>query len=116
MPTVINFICVEGSTMAIDFQRQRAFFPSVTGRSQSTELVFVFSGNVRKAESAINGYSMGYGNGDHHLLRAQVDTTVTSVSLNTVRVRVDYLLRDSSGNIDDPYDGFVDVTLIADVA
>lgn len=102
--------------MAIDFQRQRATFPSTTGRAQSADLTFVFPSTVRKAESAINGYSLGFSGVDHHLFRAQVDTTVTSVSLNTVRVRVDYALRDSSGFFDDPYDGFVDVMVIADRA
>lgn len=102
--------------MTIDFQRQRAVFPSTTGRSQSTELVFVFPSVVRKAESAINGYSIGFSSSDHHLYRVQVDSTVTSISLNVVRVRVDYLLRDSSGNIDDPYDGYVDVVTLVDRA
>lgn len=102
--------------MAIDFQRQRATFPSTTKRAQSTELVFVFPSSVKKAESAINGYSIGFSNSDHHLLRVQVDSSVTSISLNVVRVKVDYLLRDASGNIDDPYDGYIDVVVIVDRA
>jgi len=100
--------------MAIDFQRQRATFPSTTGRSQSTDLVFVFPSNVRRAESAVNGYSIGFSSSDHHLFRVQVDTSVIGISLNTVRVRVDYALRDSSGFFDDSYDGFIDVMVIVD--
>jgi hypothetical protein len=102
--------------MAIDFQRQRASFPSTAGRPQTMELVFAFPTAVRRAESLINGFSIGFSQSDHHLLRAQVDSTVTAVSNNIVRVRVDYLLRDSSGNIDDPYDGYIDVAVIVDRA
>jgi hypothetical protein len=100
--------------MAVDFQRQRATFPSHTGSAQSTELTFVFPTNVRKAESAVNGFNIGFSNSDHHLFRAQVDTTVSVVNLNTVRVRVDFALRDSSGTFDDAYNGFVDVMVLVD--
>jgi hypothetical protein len=102
--------------MATDFQRQRATFPPHTGSAQSTELTFVFSSNVRKAESVVNGFNIGFSSSDHHLFRALVDTSVTSISLNTVRVRVDFALRDSSGTFDDSYNGFVDVMAIVDRA
>ena len=100
--------------MAVDFQRQRATFPSFTGGPQSTELTFVFPSSVRKAESAVNGFNVGFSNSDHHLFREQIDTTVSAINLNTVRVRVDFALRDSSGNFDDAYNGFVDVMAIVD--
>jgi hypothetical protein len=100
--------------MAIDFQRQRATFPSHTGSAQSIELAFAFPTRVRRAESALNGYSIGFTSSDHHLFRAQIDTTVTVVTLSTVRVRVDFALRDSSGTFDDAYNGFVDVLVIVD--
>lgn len=98
--------------MAIDFQRQRATFPTHSGSAQSIELAFVFPSNVTRAEAAINGFNIGYTNGDHHLLRTEIDATVVSVTLGTVRVRVTFALRDSSGTFDDPYNGFVDVMLI----
>lgn len=100
--------------MPIDFQRQRAVFPSKSGGGQSVELSFVFPGPVIQAESAINGYSIGFSESDRHIYRVKVDTAVTSISSNVVKVRVDYLLRDSSGNIDDPFEGYVDVLVIVD--
>jgi hypothetical protein len=36
--------------------------------------------------------------------------------LNTVRVRVNFALRDSSGFFDDRYDGFVDAVVVVDRA
>jgi hypothetical protein len=100
--------------MAIDFQRQRAIFPSHSGSAQSVELAFVFASRVGRAETAVNGFSIGFSQSDHHLFRAQVDTTVVGISNNVVRVRVDFALRDSSGTFDDRYDGFVDVMAIVD--
>jgi hypothetical protein len=78
------------------------------------ELAFVFPSNVRSAEAVLNGFNVGYTNGDHHLLRTEIDTRVTSITLGTVRVLVTFSLRDSSGNFDDPFNGFVDVMVIAD--
>jgi hypothetical protein len=100
--------------MAIDFQQQRATFPSHTGSAQSIELVFVFPSNVKRAESAINGYSIGFSNDDHHLFRVEIDTTVKTITFGAVRVRVDYALRDKSGFFDDAYNGYVDVMVIVD--
>ena len=102
--------------MAIDFQRQRATFPSHSGSAQNIELTFVFPTRVTRAETSVNGFSMGFSQSDHHLFRAQVDTTVVGISNNSVRVRVDFALRDSSGFFDDRYDGFVDVMTIVERA
>jgi len=98
--------------MAIDFQRQRFSFPSHSGSAQNQEHTFVFGTNVIKAEAAINGFNFGFSSSDHHLFRQEVDAVVTGITLNTVRVRVNFALRDSSGVFDDKYDGFVDVMLI----
>ena len=69
-----------------------------------------------KPEAAINGYSIMYNNNDHHVLAQKIDIDPPRVVGNTVFVDVNFLLRDSSGNIDDPFSGFVDVTVIADRA
>ena len=75
----------------------------------------MFNGRVNKADVALNGFDIRYTDGDHHLLREMVDARVTAINDRTVFVAVDYLLRDSSGNIDDRYQGRVDVLVIADV-
>ncbi|WP_395838533.1 hypothetical protein [Archangium violaceum] len=100
--------------MAFDFQRRRASFPTHSGSPQTMEFAFEFPSNVRSAEAALNGFNVGYTNGDHHLLRTEIDTLVTSISLNTVRVRVTLSLRDSSGTFDDPYNGYIDFMVIVD--
>jgi len=98
----------------VDFQRQRASFPSHTGSAQSIELTFGFPTDVRKADAAINGFSVGYVGSDHHLLRADIDTDarIDPSRPDIVRVTVRFSLRDSSGTFDDPFSGFVDVLAI----
>lgn len=73
------------------------------------------NGRANKADVALNGFDIRCTDGDHHLLREMVDARVTAINDRTVFVAVDYLLRDSSGNIDDRYQGRVDVLVIADV-
>jgi hypothetical protein len=103
--------------MPIDFQTRKLTFPSTTGSSQSQDEVFVFTSNVvpGKAAACIAGLDVQYSGEDHHLneLRVQIIEPVT-VSGPTVTVAVDYLLRDISGTIDDPYEGTVDILVIVD--
>lgn len=102
--------------MAVDFQRQRASFPSHKGSAQSIELAFAFPTAVRKADAAINGFSIGYVGSDHHLLRAEIDTEarIDPSHPDVVRATVRFALRDSSGTFDDNFSGFVDVLAIVD--
>ena len=101
--------------MATNFLRQQFNFPSRSGGPQVLDRAFVFQSPVRNAEAAINGFSIGFTSSDHHLLRQEIHAVVTSVSGNTVTVRVRFALRDSSGHFDDKYDGYVDVLVIAEV-
>ncbi|MDQ3974796.1 MAG: hypothetical protein M3276_10820 [Actinomycetota bacterium] len=91
-------------------------FDSASGGPQHETATATFASRVNRAEAALKGFDIGYTNGDHHLLREQVDIDITSVSGNTVTLNVDFSLRDSSGNFDDPFSGFVQVLVIADVA
>ena len=100
--------------MPIDFRRTRISFDPTSGREQRETGAVVFPTNVRRAEAALNGYSISYNNGDHHILAQKIDVDVPRVVGNTVFVDVNFLLRDSSGNIDDPFSGFVDVMVVAD--
>jgi hypothetical protein len=102
--------------MAVDFRQVRINFDPTSGREQRESGTAVFNSTVRRANAALKGFSIGYNNGDHELLRETVDVDVTSIISNTVTVAVDFLLRDSSGNIDDPYSGFAEVLVMADVA
>jgi hypothetical protein len=49
------------------------------------------------------------------VLREVIQTNIEAIQNNAVTVRVDYLFRDSSGNIDDTYNGTVDLLVIAEV-
>ena len=102
--------------MPIDFRRTRISFDPTRGREQRETGAVVFPTDVRRAEAALNGYSISYNNGDHPILAQKIDIDVPRISGNTVFVEVNFLLRDDSGNIDDPFSGFVDVTVLADRA
>jgi hypothetical protein len=99
----------------LDFRTARVNFPAKTGQPQPVTTTVVFPTNVRAANVAVNGFDVGYVGSDHHLLRTQIDTS-SSINLNTVNVVTNLSLRDSSGNFDDSYSGFVDVLVIADRA
>ena len=104
--------------MAFDFRTRRVNFVPTTGQT-NTQLnqKVIFSSPVRRAEAAIKGYNVGYTGEDHHIFRQEVEIrNVHIVEGNGVCFDIDYLFRDSSGNIDDRYSGWVDVLVVADVA
>ena len=100
--------------MAIQFREGTLNFPPTTGRRQRAETTVVFPGPVRSAQAAMKGYSVQYNNGDHHILQQEFDLD-TTINANTVTVFGDFVFRDSSGNFDDPYSGFINFIVIADV-
>jgi len=102
--------------MPLDLQQRRATFDARTGGPQSQDLTFVLDTTIRIVGVALNGFDIGFTNGDHKLLRTQIDLDVISRIDNTAVVRVILSLRDASGDFDDPFSGFVDVLLIADRA
>jgi hypothetical protein len=98
------------------FQVVRVAFPTTTGREQTVNSFADFNTTVRAAHVAINGFDTSYRNGDHHLGELKIDCSGSpSSSGRRVNFAVNFLLRDFSGNIDDPYAGWVDVLVIADV-
>ena len=102
--------------MTMDFREVTIRFDPTSGRAQRESATAVFGSRVRRASAALKGINIGYTNGDHELLRQEVDIDVTTILNNAVTVAVDFLLRDASGNIDDPYSGSVEVLVLADVA
>jgi hypothetical protein len=104
------------ANMAIDFRRTSITFDPTRGQIQSEVASVVFNGRVVRADAALNGFDVQFTDGDHHVFRQLIDARIEAIRNNVVDVRVDYLLRDSSGNIDDRYNGRVDVLVIADVA
>ncbi len=102
--------------MTLDFRALNITFDPTANRAQRETGTAVFGSNVRRANAALKGFNISFNNGDHHFLREEVDIDVTQVQGNTVEVAVDFVLRDNSGNFDDPYSGNVEVLVIADVA
>jgi hypothetical protein len=102
--------------MTLDFRLLNINFDPTTGRAQRESATAIFNSRVIKAQAALKGFNISFNNGDHNFLREQVDIDVTGVQNNAVEIAVDFVLRDNSGNFDDPYSGSVEVLVIADVA
>ena len=102
--------------MATEIQKMVFSFPSVTGRRQQQLQELNFGRPIRTASAMLAGFEMQYNNGDHHLLQEQVQVDVIGINGTSATVGATFLLRDGSGNIDDPYSGFISATVIADVA
>ena len=102
--------------MAIEFKELTINFDPTKGRKQREQQTAVFSTTVQKAQAMLKGFNIGFTDGDHHVWRQEIDLDITRIDGNAVTVAVDFLLRDSSGNIDDRYDGWVQCIVIADTA
>ena len=100
--------------MSLDFKSKKVVFNSNEGIEQNETATFNFNKKVIRAEALINGFDIQYTRGDRHILQQKIDTRVSLINGNNVEVDVAFLLRDSSGNIDDPYEGSVDVVVIAE--
>ncbi len=105
--------------MTIDFQTQTASFDPFKGEENSTVLTFSFPTSVSRAVPIISGFSIGYTDSDHHLGRQLIQVPTAGVFIHgnlgeLVDVTVLFLLRDFSGDIDDRFDGSVDVTLLVE--
>ena len=100
--------------MSLDFKSKKIVFDSVRGIEQNETATFNFNKNVIRAEALINGFDIKYTNQDRHILQQKIDTKVSLINGRNVEVDIAFLLRDSSGNIDDPYEGSVDVVVIAE--
>lgn len=102
--------------MPLDFRRGSINFDSSRGEIQSEVGAVVFANTVRRADVTIAGYDTRYTNGDHEISRQIIDARLERIQDRTVFFRVNFLLRDASGNIDDLYSGTVRVLVLADVA
>ena len=75
-----------------------------------------FSSRVQSAEAMLKGFNIRYTNGDHHVLEQEIDLDIVRIAGNTVEIAADFLIRDGSGRIDDPYTGWVQAVVVADTA
>ncbi len=113
----------------LKFKRVRIRFDSSQGHIQvepkgAPQSVSFGGKKIHSAHVALNGFSIGYTDGEGKFKRAAIDIVGPSGDADTepetnstdVKFKVRFLLRDDSGDIDDRYDGYVDVLVIADVA
>jgi hypothetical protein len=107
--------------MALEFVDGTLFFGNTTGMVAETSQISTFSGTVEKVITAVmRGYDFGFEGTDRPIHEIQAQVTGASVidilnPSNKVQVFGLLLLRDFSGNIDDPYHGIIDYTVIAEV-
>ena len=96
-------------TMTFDFRLTTVDFDPTAGQIQTESKTVGFGRHINRATAAINGFDVRYTNGEHPTLRQIVDiSTVTFDNNNqTVTVTARLLIRDNSGNIDDPFRGTV---------
>jgi len=100
--------------MALDFRSIGFGFGPVTGKEQVLVGHVDFTLPVTRAQTFLTGFISEFDNGDHHIFAHNIITSVDHIEDSKVFVKVNYLLRDDSGNIDDPYSGAVHVAVIAD--
>ncbi|HKG61667.1 MAG TPA: hypothetical protein VKB05_18060 [Pyrinomonadaceae bacterium] len=101
--------------MSLLFRSGSVPFDPTKGKTQSEVGSVAFPHDVKRAEVCLAGFDIQYDNGDHHVLRQIIDAKIERIEFGTVYFRVQFLLRDSSGNTDDPFSGIVYVLVIADV-
>lgn len=100
--------------MPLDFASRRITFPSASGGQQTESRTFDFPSRIRRAETFINGFNIGFDNDEHPILRTEVNTRVDNIEDDNVTVVATFSIRDNSGNFDDRYSGFIDVAVVVD--
>ncbi len=97
--------------MALAISNQQINIPR--GRGQRTIPGRVtFDARVVTASVVLNGFRMDFAASDHHINVLQIDTDMTGISGRTVNFRVQCQYADK--NFDDPYSGYITVTIIAE--
>jgi hypothetical protein len=101
--------------MAVEFQVVRVNFPATKGIEQRVPASATFSGPVRLAQVALQGFQMEFTDADHHIGTQRLVIEGPGISGNRVEFTAFYLFRDKSGSIDDRYSGFAEYLVAADV-
>src|SRR5262245_23653544 len=102
--------------MALEFRVIGFGFNPSHGHEQVNVAPVPFSGPVLRAETALHGFISHFSDDDHNFFEHKILTSVDRIEGNRVFVKVTYLLRDKSGNIDDNFGGAVHVLVLADVS
>ncbi len=102
--------------MATEFRTTRVKFDPSKGSKQRETGFVNFSRPVIRAGLAMNGFKLKFSDGDRHIWEEEVNIEETNMEISDKNVSfpVMILLRDSSGDIDDRFEGHVDVLVIAE--
>jgi Calcineurin-like phosphoesterase len=103
----------ERDRLPIAFQEVMVKFQPTVGRKQTMSWSAAFDRPVRSAQAMLKGFELGYTDEDRPFWRQEVNIHVQEVQGNVVTGTIEFLLRDRSGNIDDRYDGWANVFVIA---
>jgi hypothetical protein len=98
--------------MPVAFQTSSITIPSGTGR-RTIPGSATFDSRVIRAGVALKGFNLDYISDDHHSNVVEADTDIVSISGNTVTFQVECNYADK--NFDDPFQGYVNVLVIAEV-
>lgn len=101
--------------MALALKSLTITFDTTAGIKQRESATAVFGGTVKSAQAALKGFNCTYPTQERKFHSQEIDLDITSITGNTVTVAADFLIRDKSGNIDDPFKGWVEAVIIADV-
>jgi hypothetical protein len=101
--------------MRTEFQKTRVRFDRTKGILQREPFVVPFSGRVEQAQAFLTGFTAYFDNDDHNLRRLQVEVDVTDINRSVVEGIARLGLRDSNG-YDDPYSGWIELVVVAQVA
>jgi hypothetical protein len=103
--------------MALQVQKRGFHIPRTIGRVATLEKQdFPFNGgDVKFAWAAIAGFNVWFVDQERPFNSLRVDANAVEWHGNTAQVTINFCLRDFSGDIDDTYEGFLDVLVIADV-
>lgn len=100
--------------MAVEFYDDTLFFQKTTGTQAFATFDHAFSTRVKDARAVMRGFHIKFDNDEHPLLE-HIAKLNTSINGNVVTVSGILMWRDNSGNIDDPFEGDVDYTIIVNV-
>lgn len=100
--------------MTVQFKEGWINYPSATGRRQRKDATVTFPGSVRTHQVALKGYNVRFDKSDREILETEIDIDSTA-SGTSVTVSGDLVLRDSSGTYDDPYSGWINFVVMANL-
>lgn len=102
----------------MEFKDESISFSSKTGKATyepKSPKVITFSKSVTQAAVILRGFTCGFSPGDdHHLGKVEIGFVYTH-SGNSVSVQAILGVRDWSEDWDDPYEGKVDFTVLAEI-